>query len=139
MTKSTKKPPAKRRFSQDFSGESKTQQHFSDSADVNNIVASYRATGLDPYAERLKLKRFGYASSQTFSEAMRNVAEIQTSFQELPSNIRQDFQNDPGRWIDSLTTPITPDEPIVAQEASQAPPDPPIPASAPVEIDAENQ
>ena len=69
--KSTLKPPAKRRFSQDFSGESKTQQHFKDSANVNNIVASYRATGLDPYAERLKLKRSdaGMGGSGGVSEA----------------------------------------------------------------------
>ena len=115
----------KRRFSQDFSGESKTQQHFKAAADVNNIVAHFRSTGIDPYAARLTTQKFGYASSQTFSDAMQNVAEINTAFEELPSSVRQSHSNDPAVWLDSLATPTPQDDPIVSPERSQEPSDSP--------------
>jgi len=108
----------KRPFAMDFSGESKTQQHFKDACDVNNIVAHFRATGIDPYAERLTNQHFGYASSQTFTEAMQNIAQIQTAFAELPSEERSAHQNDPATWLESLAAPPPTQEegasPIVA-------------------------
>lgn len=102
MTK--KNIPGKRPFSQDFSGTGKTQQHFKDSCDVNNIVAHYLSTGIDLHADRMAQKTFGYASSQDFSEAMRNVAEINSAFADQPATIRQEFSNDPASWLESLAT-----------------------------------
>jgi len=116
----------KRPFAQDFSGESKTQQHFTESCDVNNIVAAFVSTGIDPHAERLSLQKFGYASSQDFSEAMQNVAEVQSAFAALPSETRQEFGNDPTAWIEHLATPESPDEIIVESEPSEAPSEPPV-------------
>ncbi len=121
-------PSKKRPFSQDFSGESKTQQHFKDSCDVNNIVATFQATGIDPYADRIRNQKFGFANSQDFSEAMQNIAEINSRFAGLPSEIRQEFSNDPARWIDSLANPSQPDEKIVETDASEGVSDPPDPA-----------
>ena len=105
-----------RPFAQDFSGESKTQQHFTESCDVNNIIANFRATGIDPYAHRATNQKFGYASSVSFTEAMQNIAEIKTKFHELPSRVRSDFQNDPAQWLDSLTTPDPPFDPDAPPE-----------------------
>lgn len=105
MTKNKLKP---RPFAQDFSGESKTQQHFKDSCDVNNIVSHYAATGLDPYQDRLQQKRFGYASSLTFEDALRKTTEIESSFSELPSEVRSGFANSPAKWLDSLIEPEPP-------------------------------
>lgn len=111
-----------RPFSQDFSGPGKTQQHFTESADVNNIVAQFRATGIDPYAARLQQKTFGYASSQNFSDAMQNIAEINSAFAELPSAERQTHSNDPAVWLDHLAQTPTPeplDDSIVAPTTSE--------------------
>ncbi len=110
-----------KRFAQDFSGESKTQQHFRDECDVNNIVAAFAQTHVDPHAERAQNQRFGFASSQTFSEAMQNIAQIRSAFADLPSSERSSFANDPARWIDSLTTVDEPDETIVDVEAPEEP------------------
>lgn len=117
----TTKKNSKRKFSQDFSGESKTQQHFQASCDVNNIVAAFQTTGLDPRADRVGKESYGFATSQDFSEAMQNIAEINSGFAELPSEERQAFSNDPVQWIDSLATPIPPDDPIVDSEAPEEP------------------
>lgn len=128
MTKSKVRPG---RFQQDFSGNSKTQQHFKDSADVNNIVAHFLSTGVDPHEDRKLKQQFGYASSLDFSEAMRNIAEINTAFAELPSDERMTFGNDPSRWIGHLTTPPPEADEIEPQTASQdvseAPPSDPAP------------
>jgi len=102
----------KRKFSQDFSGESLTQQGFKDSCDVNNIVRHYESTGFDPYESRKQKIRFGHATSKTFSEAMQMVAETNSAFASLPATVRQSFSNDPQQWIDSLAIP----EPTPAQE-----------------------
>lgn len=113
----------KRRFSQDFSEGGRTQQHFKDAHNVNNIVAAYRTTGIDPYAHRLAQQTFGYASSKSFSDAMLHIAEVKSAFQEQPATTRQQFKNDPGLWLDHITGPILPidDQTIVEPEPTEAP------------------
>lgn len=102
--KNAQKAPAVRPYSIDLSEGGRTQQHFTEQCDVNNIVAHYMRTGIDPYESKKALAKFGFASSQDFSEAMRNVAEIQTAFQQLPSAERSTFNNDPTTWLNYLTT-----------------------------------
>lgn len=117
--------PSVRPFAQDFSQGGRTQQHFKDSCDVNNIVAQYAVTGMDPYADRLVKQEFGYATSQSFEEAMRNTAEIRSAFAELPAEDRQGFGNDPGAWLDSILTPTQDPPAEPSSEGSQEPsPDP---------------
>jgi len=94
-----------RPFAQDFSEGGRTQQHFTESVDVNNIVAHYLHTGVDPFEERKKLATFGYATSLQFSEAMQNIAQVQSAFEELPADERKGFANDPGQWIDAMSIP----------------------------------
>jgi len=110
-----------RRYSQDFSGESLTQQGFKDSCDVNNIVRHYESSGFDPYESRKQQMRFGHATSKSFSEAMQTVAEINSAFAALPAITRQSFSNDPQAWIDSLSIPeATP----IAEKPVTASPEP---------------
>lgn len=127
MKMSSQKRPVRRRFSQDFSGESKTQQHFTESCDVNTIVAHFRQTGVDPYQERADNQQFGFASSVDFSEAMQNIAEIRSKFEELPAEDRSGFGNDPAQWLDSLTTPPPDPDPETPPEPSQEPSPDPVP------------
>jgi len=114
----------KRRFSIDCSGESATQQHFKESADINNILAHFRSTGVDPYAQRRADQKFGYATSKTFEEAMRQTAEIQSCFNDLPAKERQAFSNDPTQWLNAMGTPEPDPDPEPSPEPSQEVPDP---------------
>jgi len=115
----------KRKHAQDFSGESLTQQGFKDSHDINNIVRHYANTGFDPYESRKQQMRFGHATSKNFSEAMQQVAEINSAFSELPAKVRQSFQNDPQQWIDSLSTPQATPQPEKPASGSTEPPSEP--------------
>jgi len=115
----------KRKFSQDFSGESLTQQGFKDSCDVNNIIRHYESSGFDPYESRKQQIRYGHATSKSFSEAMQMVAETNSAFASLPAKTRQGFQNDPQAWIDSLSIPEpTPGEESPVTGLSEASPEP---------------
>lgn len=93
-----------RPFAQDFSGDGQTQQHFKASCDVNNIIATYTQTGIDPYADRIRNQKFGFATSTDFSEAMRKTAEVRSAFALLPSAERSHFHNDPSAWFDHHLT-----------------------------------
>ena len=105
-------------------GESLTQKHFKKETDVNNIVARYNQSGIDPYADRIGNQNFGYASSKSFTEAMQETARVQTAFNELPSQARQHFQNDPARWLDALAEQQLNEPSEASQEPSDPNPDP---------------
>lgn len=97
------------------------QRHFRQQQDVNNIVARYKTTGLDPYASRIGKQKFGFATSKSFSEALQAVAAVETAFAELPSNVRADFENDPSQWLDALgQAPVAAPPEVVPPEALQA-------------------
>jgi len=113
----------KRKFSQDFSGKSKTDPSFAPSCNVNTIVKHYEATGIDPFPDAAK-QVFGYATSKTYEEALRETAEVESAFASLPSHVRAQFANDPTRWLDSHETPKE------APEASEVVLDDPAPQDA---------
>ncbi len=114
----------RRRFSQDFSKGGRTDASFAPACDVNSIVKHYQETGIDPYQDRIKLKRYAHASSQSYEEAMRATAEIDSAFAQLPAPVRAQHANNPSAWLESLTTPELPPEPEVAPDLPPAEPAP---------------
>lgn len=124
------------RFAQDFSGDSATQQHFTAECDVNNIVAQFDRTGIDPYAERKAAEQYGDGLYRTYEDAMFTVAEINSDFNELPAHVRKHYENDPLLYLAAIDAAQTqareganeaPSEPLTASE----------PVTTPVEKDAE--
>lgn len=87
------------RMPQDFSGDSKTQQHFRDEVNINTIVKRFTQDG---NITGLREPRYGFASSQSFSEAMTIVAEAKSHFEELPAETRKAFENDPAKFLDTI-------------------------------------
>ncbi len=109
----------KRPFAQDFSGESRTDRSFAPGCEVNTIVQHYAQTGVDPFADRLKLQRFGFAATLSYEEACRRTAEIESAFAELSPAERQAHGNNAEAWFeDSARLPPQDDE-IVDSGASQ--------------------
>lgn len=109
------------RFAQDFSGESKTQQHFADGCNVNNIVAHFIQTGVDPHEDKIAKQQFGFASGQTFEEALRATAEVKSAFEDLPATERQSFDNDAGQWLEAKLTTAPSQEAKTPPEGSHEP------------------
>lgn len=85
-------------------GSSKTQQHFKDESDINRIVNKYAETGIITHI-RQQPQQYGYATSQSFTEAMQIVAEAKSNFAELPSSVRTHFNNDPAQYLDAIEDP----------------------------------
>ncbi len=118
-----------------------TQQHFADEVNINNIVKKFLQTGSLPVAQNQA--EFGYASEQTFTEAMIVVSQATEEFQKLPSHVRKHFENDTALYLDAASDPskrhvfeelglleaITPPKPETAP--TEPPATPAAPESAP--------
>lgn len=113
MTKA--KRPYKR-FSQDFSGESKTDTSFGPACDVNTIVKHYADTGIDPFIHRKSQERFEAATTLSYDEAMRQKAEADSYVANLTPSER-------AQHIKSFEEWGSPPEEIVPSEASEDPPE----------------
>lgn len=125
-TKNSPKKVNARRFAQDFSGPSMTDQSFAKETNVNHIISKYIATGIDP-APGAAPQNFGFATSKTYAEISFQMAEIDSAFASLPSGERARHSNDPAAWLDSIGTP-EPDPPpetppAAAEEPSDTPPE----------------
>lgn len=81
--------------------EGKTQQHFQEECNINTIVERFKNTGVLEH-QALSKPEFGYATSQTFTEAAYIVADATENFMQLPSNVRAHFHNDPAQYLDAI-------------------------------------
>lgn len=123
-------------------GPSVTQQHFKEECDINRIVKRFADTGILDHVQAAT-PAYGYASSQSFTEAMQIVAKAQQEFEQLPSKIRAHFKNDPVLFLDAMQDPESRPEleklgliaPLEIETPEPAPPpdDPAQPISQPPE------
>jgi len=80
-------------------GVSLTKQSFTDECDINTIMRKYQKTGAIDHVNKHEAS-YGYATSDTFQEALETVARGKQMFEELPSSIRTKFENDPAKFLD---------------------------------------
>lgn len=85
-------------------GTGRTKQSFKDECDINIIMAQYLKTGVVDFVNRHQA-RYGDVTGLEYQEAMQIVAESKTMFEELPSKIRQRFENDPAQFLDFVSDP----------------------------------
>lgn len=76
-----------------------TRQEFKAEADINTIMARYMRTGELPQIN-VVAPQFLDVTGMDFATHMAYIVEAQNLFDELPSEIRNRFQNDPGAFID---------------------------------------
>jgi len=90
----------------DFSkSPSRTKQSFRDAADINSIVAKARKTGIlgDPTSIGSRKAVFGdFSSSGDFMAVQNRLVAVRNAFDELPSDVRLKFNNDPASLIDFM-------------------------------------
>lgn len=90
-------------------GESMTKQSFKQECDINNIVKKYQKDGAVTHAVKYG-GTYGFASGQTFQDAMNLCVSAQQMFEDLPSDIRNKFSNDPGQFLDYVQDPANAEE-----------------------------
>lgn len=103
MTKAMK--ALKRRFERRGleikAGKHKTKQSFKDDADINTIVNRHKKLQI-PLPVRADLVFADFSAVPDLQAAFDFVSRAAESFYELPSNVREEFKNDPRRMISFL-------------------------------------
>ena len=77
------------------------KQSFKDECDINRIMDTYKTTGIMPHQRKDK-PRFGFAPDVDFRQALDLVTSAQEQFLELPAEVRAEFENDPGKFLEFI-------------------------------------
>ena len=86
-----------------------TKQSFTDECDINSIMRKFQKTGALTHVSN-HAENYGFATSEDFSSSMQLVAQATTMFEELPSSIRKQFNNEPGQFLDFVQDPANLEE-----------------------------
>lgn len=78
-----------------------TEQHHKKECDINTIIKKFDKTGLLTHVSKIE-QRFGDATALEFKDAMDLVVGSRQMFDELPAEIRTEFDNDPGKLIEFM-------------------------------------
>lgn len=105
-----------------------TQQHFRDEVDINRIVDRFLKTGQVPSVDPRAMYGDFLNVPESYRDALDQVINAQSAFDDLPSHIRERFQNDPAQLLDFLSDDKNREEAAklgflteASQEASPAP------------------
>ncbi len=82
----------------------RTKQSFKDSTDINKILKKAQKTGAISHLAKYE-GVYGDFASFDFTEAQLQIAKATTIFEELPSELRNEFQNDPGKFFEFANAP----------------------------------
>lgn len=110
------------------------KQSMKDECNINNIVARFQRTGVVDHLNKHG-PNYGFADSITLHESMEIVRKAQEMFDDLPSEIRKRFVNDPAAFLDFVQNPENQDEAVrlglaVKPEAEPSSSDSSLPAPA---------
>jgi len=90
---------------------SRTQQHFKDECDINNILRQFNITGMLP--EQAVSPRYGdFSGIMDYHSALNQVIAAEDEFMSLPATLRARFENDPAQLIEFLDNPENKNEAI---------------------------
>ena len=81
-----------------------TVQDQHDSTEINRILDRFQRTGLIEHVNKNQAQ-YGEFSQYSYHENLNMIHTIQESFDELPSQVRKQFENDPQKWIEYLGNP----------------------------------
>lgn len=83
---------------------SRTKQSMSENLDVNNIIKRYKKTGILQRATDFE-GIYGDFTTYDLREAIEKVRDAEKLFMEVPSKIRNQFENNAAAFIDFATNP----------------------------------
>lgn len=88
---------------------SMTKQAHKEECDINSIMRKFQKTGaLTHFAKHEGA--YGFATSVDFTTACQIVAQGKSMFEELPSEIRGRFENDPAKFLEFVQNPENQEE-----------------------------
>ena len=93
-------------------GESLTEQHHADGLDIKNMINKYDRTGILSNVQRGKAMYGDFTKVNEYQDALDLVNNSKNLFNELPSDIREKFSNNPGEFFEWITNPENSQEAI---------------------------
>jgi len=87
----------------------RTQQHFKDETDINNILRMFNITGQLP-SKAITPQYGDFTGIYDYHSAMNAVIAAEDEFMTLPATLRARFDNDPQELIEFLNNPENYDE-----------------------------
>lgn len=85
-------------------GPGRTKQQFLEETDINHIAKNFGLTGLLPVSARLP-RYEDFSEVTDFKTAMDALRSAEHNFMQLPSGVREFFQNDPQQLLDFVEDP----------------------------------
>lgn len=104
-----RKPLRKTDRVQITTGRGKTEQSHKTQCDINYILKDYQTKGIIRHANK-NAGRYDDINVADFQEAMFLVKEAQQMFDDLPSQLRNKFGNDPAQFLGFVQNPDNADE-----------------------------
>tara|TARA_B100000579_G_scaffold435637_1_gene459416 strand:+ start:2502 stop:2960 length:459 start_codon:yes stop_codon:yes gene_type:complete len=86
-------------------GESLTQEQFAEESEINNILRSHDRNGVIEHINRGNAIYGDFSGVTDFSDALDQIKEAQSEFMNIPSEIREKFQNDAGNFFKFASDP----------------------------------
>lgn len=87
-----------------------TQQQFKDEVNINNIMKKYQRTGVITHLNNRQGKFADISNAPDYLEAQQIIVKADQAFDQLPSDIRQRFHNDPAEMLAFINNPKNHDE-----------------------------
>lgn len=86
-----------------------TKQSFAQECDINTIMARYQSTGEMPVLNQ-QAPQYLDVTGADFQASMEFLRGASDLFNQLPSDLRDRFQNDPAQFLDFTSNPKNRDE-----------------------------
>lgn len=93
-------------------GQTKTKQGHKAETDINTIMAKFQKTGMIDFVNKHE-PQYGDVTAIDFQNSMESVAKAKEMFADLPSKVRDRFNNDPAELLDFLDDPDNREEAVL--------------------------
>lgn len=112
----------KLKISTTFTGLGRTKQSHKNECDITQIMARYLRTGVIDFTAKNEA-RYADCTGWDFQSAMERVASAKTMFEEMPAQLRDRFENSPGKFLDFINDPKNLEEARELGLAKRKPPE----------------
>lgn len=82
-----------------------TKQSHKDECDINNILAQFKRTGIVRHINERQGLYVDLPSDIDLQQSLAIVRKAEKAFSELPSKVRDRFNNDPGKLLAAIQNP----------------------------------
>jgi len=114
--------PWRKRTQIESEDQTMTKQSFQEECNINNIMAKYQKTGVIDHVQANK-PEYGFATGLDFKESVDLIQKADDMFSDLPSTVRENFENDPSQFLDYAQDPANQDTLDYIYENGDFPPE----------------